>query len=806
MALREFGDFPRQDVPDKEKASKAYGLKVAKAMEGEWWSRDLGTTNYIENREEFHRRRLYARGEQDIRYYKDWFAQNGDLSYVNLDWNPVPIIPKFVDIMVNGMQDRLFKIKAQAIDPIATEKRAKFVEQVQEDMATREVIAAWGEEIGVDISNVPAAQLPENTEELDLYMNLNYKQGVEIAIEQGVDNIFHLNNYPETKAKLDRDLVVCGIAVAKHSFNNTDGIKVEYVDPADFIYSRGGEDPNFNDIYYAGEVKRIRVNELVKQFPELANYSGTSSKLKKILDRAANYDEYEVADYNYYDQSDSNTLNVLYFEWKTFNKSVHKVKETGAGTDKAIEKDDSFNPPPSDNYERVEQAVECIYEGVYILGMKELLSWKKATNQVREQGNMNRVCMNYTAVCPKWYKGRIESHVDRMIPFADLIQQTYLKLQQTVQKMTPAGVFLDADGLAEIDLGNGEHYSAREALNMYFQTGSVIGRSLTSEGDPNPGKIPIQELPGSNPTQLEALIGYMNFNIDQIRAVTGVNEARDGSDPDQYSLVGVQKLAAANSNTATRHILHASNYITKKLAEGICVRFKDVIEFHPAKESFIGAIGRFSVGSLEELINVPLHEFGIQIELEPDEEEKQLVEANIQAALAKDQILLADAIAIRQIKNTKLANEYLKVRFRKKQEQDQQNAQANAQSQAEAQAQAQQAIEQAKAQAESIKNESKIAVEQAKVNSEIKKIEVEAQQKKELMMLEFELNMRLKQMELNMAHNTEMAKIAGQAGEQGNQGPLSGPPKSPKPKQAFESRKNDTIEGGQITTNQFEPK
>ncbi len=794
-----FVDFPRQDVPDKEKASKAYGLKVAKAMEGEWWSRDSGTTNYIENREEYHRRRLYARGEQDIRYYKDWFAQNGDLSYVNLDWNPVPIIPKFVDIMVNGMQDRLFTVKARAIDPIATEKRAKFVEQIQEDMESREVIAAWGEELGVDISNVPAAELPANTEELDLYMNLNYKNGVEIAIEQGIDNVFHLNDYPELKRKLDSDLVVCGIAAARHTFNNSDGIKLNYVDPADLIYSRGSEDPNFSDIYYAGEVKRIRINELIKQFPELA--STQNEKLKKIMDKAGNYNDFESDTYNQYDESDSNTLQVLYFEWKTFNKSVHKVKETSLGTSKAIEKDDSFNPEPNPNFEKVEQAVECVYEGVYILGMKELLSWKKSTNMVRAEGNMNKVCMNYVITCPKWYKSRIESHVDRMIPFADLIQQTYLKLQQSVQKMTPSGVFLDADGLAEIDLGNGTHYTAKEALNMYFQTGSVIGRSLTSEGDPNPGKIPIQELPGSNPTQLEALIGYMNFNIDQIRQVTGVNEARDGSDPDQYSLVGVQKLAAANSNTATRHINHASQYLTRRLAEGICTRFKDVLEFHPAKESFIGAIGRFSVGSLEELKNVPAHEFGIQIELDPDEDEKQIVEANIQAALAKDQILLADAIAVRQIKNVKLANEYLKFRFKKKQEQDQQNAQANAQAQAEAQAQAQQAIENAKAQSETIKNESKIAVERAKIESEIKKIEVEAQQKKELMQFEFELNMKLKMLEIQGNMDTEKMKMDG-----ANENSIASPPTDPKPQKAFESKKNDTLEGGQITTNQFDPR
>ena len=386
--------------------------------------------------------------------------------------------------------------------------------------------------------------------------------------------------------------------------------------------------------------------------------------------------------------------------------------------------------------------------------------------------------------------------------FADLIQQTYLKLQQTVQKMTPQGVFLDADGLAEIDLGNGEHYSAKEALNMYFQTGSIIGRSLTSEGDPNPGKVPIQELPGSNPTQLEALIGYMNFNIDQIRAVTGVNEARDGSDPDQYSLVGVQKLAAANSNTATRHILHASNYITKKLAEGICQRFQDVIEFHPTKEEFIGAIGRFSVGSLEELNNVHLHDFGIQIELEPDEDEQQLVEANIQQALAQQLITLGDAIAVRQIKNVKLANEFLKVRFRAKKKQDQEDAAANAQSQAEAQAQAQQAIENAKAQSEAIKNQSKIQVEQSKVQSEIEKLHVEAQQKKELMLLEFELNVKLKQMELEANAQTEMLKMQGQA----QADTISSPPTNPKPKKPFESAKNDTLEGGQITSNQFEPK
>ena len=197
-----------------------------------------------------------------------------------------------------------------------------------------------------------------------------------------------------------------------------------------------------------------------------------------------------------------------------------------------------------------------------VLGANKLLKWEKASNMVRPDSNFNKVMMNYSVSAPRLYKGKIESLVSRMVTYADLIQLTHLKLQQTIQRMTPSGVYLDADGLAEIDLGNGTNYNPQEALNMYFQTGSVIGRSMTVDGDMNPGKVPIQELPGGGGQQTQLLIQAYNYYLQMMRDVTGLNEARDGSDPDPYALVGVQKLAAANSNTATRHILHSSLYIT----------------------------------------------------------------------------------------------------------------------------------------------------------------------------------------------------------------------------------------------------
>ena len=453
-----------------------------------------------------------------------------------------------------------------------------------------------------------------------------------------------------------------------------------------------------------------------------------------------------------------------------------------------------------------------IYEGVWILGMNKLLKWKKAENMVRPLSNANKVMMNYIVSAPRMYKGRLESLVSRMTPFADLIQLTHLKLQQTIQRLTPSGVYLDADGLAEIDLGNGTSYNPQEALNMYFQTGSIIGRSITMDGDPNPGKVPIQELPGGGGGQVEILIGAYNQYLQNIRDITGLNEARAADDPDPYALVGVQKLAAANSNTATRHIMFAGMSIFLRLAEAISMRFKDVLQFHPQKEAFINSIGRFSVGSLKEMENLHLHDFGIFLEVEPDEEEKQLLEANIQAALAKDSIYLEDAIDIREIKNTKLANQLLKYRRIRKQEQDQANAEATQAAQAEAQAQAQAQIEQAKAQSEQIMTQSKIQLEDAKTNFEIKKLGVDVDAKKELMQYEFDLNLKLKQMELdaqikqaklNSDDNKEIADKNNKSAEKREKMKV-GSGGSGKPKKAFESAGNDVLGG--INLGDFEPK
>lgn len=736
--------FPSNSVPNEEKDSHQWGMTVANAIEGRWFARESNTSQFYVNRNRYHTLRLYAKGDQDIRRYKDEFSINGDLSYLNLDWTPVPIIPKFVDIVVNGMQDRGFEPKAQSIDQTASVERKRFIDIMRGEMENKETLLQLQEVTGVEVFENPVDELPKSEEELELHLQLNYKQGVEIAIEQAIQYELKLNEFDNIKYRFDYDLTTVGIGAVKHQFIPGEGIKIEYVDPANLVYS-DTDSMYYDDCIYFGEIKRTHVTDLQVQFPHLS--SEEVEMLENIGSSVA--DNYNATPYNK-DNGDPSYVDVIYFCYKTVHNEIYKHKETSLGTEKSIVKDNLFEPPKEkqgkgkDGGEAMRKTArtnEVIYEGVKIVGKDILLKWELQKNMVRPSLQSPKVIMPYTVASPKQYKGKIYSLVKRMEKYADAIQLIHLKIQQVIQKMTPSGVFIDVDGLAEIDLGNGSAYNPQAALDMYFQTGSVIGRSMTDEGEFNHGKIPVQELPGSGGQQLQPLLGAYEYNLNQIRAVTGLNEARDGSSPDPKALVGVQKLAAANSNTATRHILKSSEYLTRRLAEGIALRVADVIEYSPTKEDYITALGQYNVGILDNLGDIPAREFGIFIELGPDEEEKQMVEGNIQVAISRGELQIEDAIDVRRITNPKLALQMLKVKRAKHDERKQQMDQQNIQAQAQANGQAAQVAEQAKAQAETQKSQAKIQVVQAQSQFDLQKLEAEKEAEKELLMLKHQLQL-----------------------------------------------------------------
>ena len=789
--------FPSQVVSDAEKLSYDYGLKVAKAIETEWFYNDYNQTRYTTNKNNYHNLRLYARGEQSIQKYKDELSINGDLSYLNLDWKPVPIIPKFVDIVVNGISERMYDIKAFSQDQFGVEKRTEYMENILIDMRTKDLDAFSRQAFNIQLSDTDPEKLPESEEELQLHMQLTYKQATEIAEEQAINVLMQGSNYDLIKKRFYYDLTVLGIGAVKTNFTTSEGVKVEYVDPADLVYSYT-ESPYFDDIYYVGEVKKIPVNELAKEFPFLEQ-EDLEDIIKNKNYHQTNYDQGSAQ----YKEIDNNKVQVLYFNYKTYMNEVYKVKEVGSGAEKLIPKDDQFNPPQDKegNFTRLQRAIEVLYEGALILGTNKLLKWEMAKNMMRPKSDYNKVKMNYSIVAPRMYKGKIESLVRRITGFADMIQLTHLKLQQVMARMVPDGVYLDADGLAEIDLGNGTNYNPQEALNMFFQTGSVIGRSFTQDGDMNPGKVPIQEITsGSGGNKINALRGNYNYYLQLIRDTTGLNEARDGSTPDPNALVGVQKLAAANSNTATRHILNAGLFLTTEVAEQLSLRISDIIEYSPTKEAFIHAIGVHNVATLEELSSLHLYDFGIFIELMPDEEEKAKLENNIQVALQQQTIDLEDAIDLREVKNVKLANQLLKIRRKKKIQRDQQLQQQNMQMQSQTNQQAAQAAAQAEIQKNQANAQTESQLEQIKAQLEQQKMAQEVQYKKELMQLEFEMNLQLKNLEVESMKSREKTKedrkderTRIQATQQSE---LIAQRKGDNPPKKFESSGNDILGGG----------
>jgi hypothetical protein len=736
-------NFPSQFATEAEKKSEGFGLQVGQAIQYEWFRKDGTSCRYYGQWSDFHRIRLYARGEQPTTKYKNELAVDGDLSYLNLDWTPVPVIPKFVDIVVNGMSDRMFKPKAYAQDAMSQSNRNRYQNMIEQQMAGKDILEIIQRKTGVNPFLSNPDELPETDEELSLHMQLNYKPAIEIANEEAINTMFDVNHYDEVRKRLDYDQTVLGISVAKHEFLPGAGVKISYVDPANVVYSYT-EDPYFRDCFYWGEIKTLPLTELYK-----IDQSITKEQLQEISQYSQGwYDYYNVA--RFYENSVffRDTCTLMYFNYKTTKKIVYKKKKLDNGGTRYIPKDDTFNPPmemmEEGNFEKVEKIIDVWYEGIMVMGTNMLLKWELATNMVRPKSATQHAIPMYVACAPRMYKGTIESLVRRMIPFADLIQITHLKLQQVIAKVVPDGVFLDADGINEVDLGTGAAYNPEDALRLYFQTGSVIGRSYTQDGEFNNARIPITQLTSnSGASKTQMLIGNYNHYLGMIRTVTGLNEARDGSNPDPNSLVGLQKLAALNSNTATRHILEAGLFIYKSLSEAITYRVSDILEYSDFKDEFINQIGKYNVSILSEISDLYIYDFGIFIEVSPDEEQKAQLEANVQMALSRGDINLEDAIDIREIKNLKLANQLLKLKRTNKEQREEKMAMQKQAMIAEQQLRSQEMAAQVSMQKIQMETQSKIQIKQAEVAFDIDKMKQEAMLKSSLMDKEFNYSQQL---------------------------------------------------------------
>jgi len=745
--IEDIGGYPSPLASKAVKDSKAFGLKYFKKMYSEW---DGGNnSNLLNKRRRYRRARAYAAGTQSIEKFKTQLSTSGDEAYMNLDWETVGIVNKFVDVIVNGLVEQEYEMTVTAIDRTSLNKRVKdrgkfFINMLNVD---------YNKEFAKK-SGMPEADrgfTPATSEELDLYMDLNYKQKNEIAMEVALSAIKALNDYDEVRQQVLKDLVALNLGVAKTITDPKKGIRIEYVDPANFIYSKSNS-PDCKKVVHAGEIKYLTLGE-IRRMSKPGDL--TEEDLKKIADNVKGehsnpttysteaissdlgYDEYEF---------DSFTIPVLDGVFKSDYNLVYEKKENRHGGENIYRKEDTYKLPKRSKYKRelVKENAAIYYKGLYIIGTDYLLNYEVAKNMIRKKSTLDDTPIPYII-----YQIEGKSLVERMMPFADQIQLVHLKMQLMIAKARPKGVAIELRSMENVAKGDGATFTPLELQDIYDQTGNFYYRNKDDDGTPGSAR-PITELTGGIGSEMQNFIALYNHNMQLIRDVTGVNEARDATQPSSKALIGTQKLALIASNNATRHINTGELNISRRVAEHCMLRLQDVINYSPLKKKYVAMLGEAVMESISMGKDFHLNEFGLVITLAPDEAERQVFESNVQMSLQQKELRLEDAIFVRSINNVKLANQSLVIRRKKYQEE--QAEQMQAQQQAEMQKiQAQQQAEMQKIQAE--------AAQEFQMKEKLEMLSHENEM--ERLQLEYDLKMKLKGIENTGLKDKEQVKVDG---------------------------------------------
>lgn len=746
--------FPSQLDTFENKRKKEWGLRLAQSIASEWFY-GYNITNtmmskFYTQRHQLIERRMYAKGLQSMDKYLRQFKEDGDKSFLNLSSKPISIIPKLVDVVVNGMADRGYSVRATAIDSVSTENRISYRQRIENDQNAKDIILKAKETFGIEVGNLPIDQIPESKDELDLHMQLEYKQSIEISQELAIEQVMKENRYDDTIDRMvKKDLTVLGVSWVKHKFVPDRGIVLEYVNPENKIQSYS-ECPYFSDCFYHGEFKVVPISEVLIEFQWL-NEPGNEKIREQLATSATQWWDYHRISQ---DQRIKGTTNLLYFTYKTTREREKKIIETETKgkeigdfiPDKNAKKD--YRP-----YKRVSIAEEILFEGVLVLGTDIMLKWEVAENMSRPKSNKQKVIDQYVGVAPNKERGYIDSLVARMMPVEDKLNILELKAEQIIQKIQPDGFVIDPDALAELDFGGGNTLTVQNQIDMFFQTGSIFARSFGSNGDPMYSK-PITELrTGDSLNKLNSLRAEREGYMNMMRDVIGLNKASDASTPDKESLVGIQKLASLNSNTATRHILDGACDITKRLALGIVYRIADLLKYSDLKEDFARKIGATAVMDLDEIKSLHLYDFAIYLDLHLDAEERAKLENDLSIEIQNGTLSFADKYRILSINNFKYAVNYASILRNKRMKEIQKQKQEEIQAQANANAQSAQMAEQARQQTAQLVGQIEMQKQEIVNQGLIQKEQVKGQEDRSTLEMKLGGEMQIAQLNGQVAMN-----------------------------------------------------
>jgi hypothetical protein len=736
-----------------EKSTDDYGRKFGKLIEYEWFHINSGDVfnSYYGNRQKFDKLRKYARGEHSTDLHKKLLTDgtDGD-SYTNYDWRAIQVLPKFIKIIVDQMLERLYEVDAQAIDGVSQGLRDNYKEYLEKFMVSRPMLEDAKNLLNIDLMPQNAKELPETPEEIALYMDLQYKPHIEIAIEEALKYTLELNDYSETQRRLLKDLTEIGIAAVHHKTDPVKGIVVDYRDPADMVWSYPTSS-NFKNVYYFGHVERMTISDLQRISHETFDVDQLE-KFKNVSNEWQTYNNISNEFWYRGEDLSSFMVDVLHFTFKTTNVTKHKKKYKKNGGFSITEKGGDFTKSDEQvakeeaqgykDFDVLEEYNEVWYEGSMVMGTEMIFNYGICEDMIRPDGLIKtNVRSNYIVYAPEVYQGRVQGLVDRVFPTIDQLQQIQIKIQQFIAKARPNGIYIDVEGLEELDLGGGNTFDVLESVRYYDETGNFLGTGKLADGLYNNAAMPIRELNNGNISGLEQLMNAYNFHLGLFRDFIGISQGADASLPDPRTSVGALQQTTQTSNVATRYILEGQLKITQYLCDGLALRLNSILKNPKFKKAYINSIGKINMDILKSIDKLHLHDFGITISLKPNAQDRQMLEANIQAEISTGGLSTTDGIDIRKISNVSLANEMLKVKKSRREKEEQKRKLETIKAQSDGNTQTAQATAQAK-------QEELMAVNQGKERLLL------LQRESDLMVLDREVEAKMKLMDREYYYQT----------------------------------------------------
>lgn len=638
-----------------------------------------------------------SQGTQSMKEYMSYLGIDGKQAYVNLDWSPPMIAPKFMEVLMGNFMKRFEKPRCTSVDPVSIKKK-----KIARDLAEfRMLEPELSKEAEAAIGKYPTRDSfePKSYDELDLFFNIDYRTPEEVLMERGVSNVLHENDWKDKKRVLLSHIRDAGYGVTYTRAKQNGQIVIEVIHPADF-FSSFSEKNDFGDAFLMGHKEQMKIYQVRERFPELTEEE-VFDMAKKSKDCESPSSMRFRSEYN--DNSkrpyDDYGVIVLFFEVRTVRPTYFVERKTDNGRT-YISKKQSKPHQLGEDKSLIKKDMEVIYQGVFVEGARKLVHFKLLDRMIKPSNpkELSKAYSSYSVHMPNNVNMKNISLIQRIRPSIRMMTLVHMKLQQLIARMRPSGVAVDVANLKEVDLGQGE-VKPLELQRVYDQTGNVFYSSVDEDGERK--NMPISELANAGSVaQIKTLIETYNFYLNKIRDEIGINEYREGSSVNPKLGLGVLQQQIKESNNATDFIYDAYIDLAEQTIKKVGILLHDSVVYggKAYREYFAEA-------------NVGGTYFDMKMELLPDDVEKAYIEQMIQTSLSNNLIDFADAFKIRRIDNVKLQEIYLDRAKKEKEQKDRQFAKENSEMNAQIQERSAAAKAESDAAIEQRKTELKVMLE-----------------------------------------------------------------------------------------------